>query len=443
MNRNGFKRTTVAALVAALATLVAAGGRDTTGAEAAAGVPEPNFVPGEVVVRFEGEALPETVALPAEVGVREATRTLNGNPAIDYAEPNFIATASVWPNDPGTVPPKSGRRGDWIKKQWNFRPYEGNGITSPGGIDAVGAWRNLRSAGNPGARATIVAILDTGVAYRSLGERFRPNPDLERSRIVGGYDFVGKDDIPLDHNGHGTHVAGTIAENTHNRTALTGLAYGAKIMPIRVLNAAGRGNADDIAKGIRWAAHHGADVLNLSFNFSCGSEMRSVAEAMRFASKQGAVLVASVGNGPPRDCVTMPATGNEVISVGGTTERGCLADYTRFGPEVDVVAPGGGSNDVAAGCLPGSGRPIIQLTLKPGSTKRFGYPRFYFGTSQAAAHVSGVAAMVIGSRVLGREPTPPAVEQRIKNTARDMGAKGRDDLYGRGLIDADAATRRG
>jgi serine protease len=407
----------------------------------------PGFAQGELVARFDGQRAGRALQLPSGVGVRDAVAALRGNPKVSYAYPNYIARASALPNDPGTVPPAGGPKAGWAELQWNFLPcgsfcnpaMEPLTYQSAGGINAPGAWRNLKKRGVPGARGVVVAVLDTGVAYADDGTRFRRSPDFGRTQFVGGYDFVGKDPKPLDVNGHGTHLAGTIAEKTNNRIALTGLAHGAKLMPVRVLNAIGNGRSDRIAKGIRFATKHGADVINMSFNFACGNAVPLVSEAMRFASRQGVLLVASTGNNEPRGCVTMPAADTHAIAVGGTTEDGCLGSYSKVSPRVDLVGPGGGLP--ALGCPPATGtRPIYQLTFRTGAPKQFDIPGFYEGTSMAAAHVSGVAAMVIASGLLGPDPTQAQVLAHLAATARDLGPPGRDHEYGAGLIDAARAT---
>jgi serine protease len=423
----------VAGLLALLAGPAAAADRD--------------YVPGEVIARFDGQRVGKAIELPEGVGVRAAAAALRSNPNIRYAVPNYIATASGLANDPGTIPPAGGPAGGWANLQWNFLPCGSfcapgsppQAHQSPGGINAPGAWKNLRKAGVPGARGLVVAVLDTGIAYRDLGTKFKRSPDFGANQFVPGYDFVGNDPLPLDVNGHGTHLAGTIAEKTNNHIGLTGLAYNAKLMPVRVLNAVGNGQADRIAKGIRFAARNGARVINMSFNFGCGNPVPLVAQAMRFAYNRGVVLVASTGNDEPRSCVTMPASDPHAIAVGGTTEDGCLGSYSKISARVDLVAPGGGLP--AIGCPPAGGtRPIYQLTFRTGAPRQFDIPGFYEGTSMAAAHVSGVAAMVLASGLLGANPTPSQVLVHLQLTARDLGTLGEDNEYGSGLIDAAAAT---
>lgn len=429
---------TIAALLAALPAGPAAGKTLPTRARGFAG--------HQLLVKFAGERRGEAVALPPEISVGKAAAVLRASPRVTYAVPNYIATASVQPapqipNDPGEIGESLASPGGWVAKQWNFLPWEGPGTallpTSPGGIDAVGAWQNLERLGRPGAQGVTVAVLDTGIAYRSLGSRFRRSPDFTPQQFVPGYDFVGKDRFPLDENGHGTHVAGTIAEKTNNGIGLTGLAYRAKLMPVRVLNRLGEGRENVIAKGIRLASARHADVINMSFNFGCEQRVPLVDEALREARRAGIVTVAAVGNRGTEACVSPPATGPGVIGVGGTTEGGCLGSYSLAGRYVDLVAPGGGLP--VNGCASPLFAPIFQTTfLQSGEPRYFGEPESYAGTSMSAAHVSGVAAMVIASGLLGKDPAPADVMRRLRNTARSIGIP--PIQQGAGLIDAARAT---
>jgi serine protease len=410
------------------------------------------FAPRQAIVKFRGEGPSRAVGLPRGVRVRTAVAALERNPRVAYAAPNFIASASgspdgapfELPNDPGKLSRTSEVPDGWTLKQWNFLPWEGEGSVllpvSLGGIDAVGAWQHLAEAGRPGAEGVTVAVLDTGVAYRSFKRRFRRSPDFSSRQFLKGYDFVSNDRLPLDQNGHGTHVAGTIAEKTNNGVGLTGLAYRAKLMPVRVLDRNGEGRADEIARGIRFAVDHGADVINMSFNFGCGKRVPGISEELQRAYRKGVVTVASVGNLGSEACVSPPATAPHVIGVGGTTEGGCLGEYSPAGEGVDLLAPGGGNP--APGCPSVWNRPIYQVTLRGGNPRRFAEPGSYVGTSMAAAHVSGVAAMVLASGVL----TPPPrgkgrvnrVEERLRLTSRSLGYPA--IRQGAGLIDAGRAT---
>jgi serine protease len=437
------------------AILLAAPCASAASARAAIGVsPAREFKPHRVIVKLKSQRLSRAVKLPDGVGVHSAVAFLRDQSGVAYAAPDYIATASgappvdevapSLPNDPGPlvgsgVPVPGG----WVWKQWNFLPWEGVSTplrpTSPGGIDAVDAWQHLVEAKRPGALGITVAVLDTGIAYRSKGRRFRRSPDFTAGQFVKGYDFVANDRLPLDHNGHGTHVAGTIAEKTNNGIGLTGLAYRARLMPVRVLNSKGQGDASNIAKGIRFAVAHGANVINMSFNFGCGKEVPGVDEALRQAFRKGVVTVASVGNLGSETCVSAPATGPHVIGVGGSTEGGCLGNYSLAGKDVDLLAPGGGAPTACESVL---FDPIYQVTLKNHNPRRFGEPSDYIGTSMAAAHVSGAAAMVLASDTLRNKPRGGALVNevflRLASTARSIGLPKTQQGYG--LIDVGLAT---
>jgi len=433
------------ALIGLVAAVPAA--QATTGLSSAHG-----FVPRQLLVKFDGQRSGRTLALPPGASVLRTAKALRANPRVAYAQPNYIATASAIaspfdPNDPGmlgTSAEATPLLGDWANKQWNFLSPEGEPTpqlpTSPGGIDAIDAWRHLIEAGRPGAAGVVVAVLDTGIAYQQLGSRFRRSPDFGRGQFVPGYDFVGHDRFPLDENGHGTHVAGTIAEKTDNRIGLTGLAYGARLMPVRVLDREGRGDAAQIAKGIRFAVAHHAQVINMSFNFDCGKQVPLVDEALREAYLAGVITVASAGNLGSESCVSEPATGPRVIGVGGTTEGACLGDYSLAGTAIDLLAPGGGTPK--HDCPSVAARSIYQVTLRPGSTRVFAIPATYVGTSMAAAHVSGVAAMVLASGEVNPSLPPEkrvdVVTKILRHTARNLGLPATQQ--GAGLVDAGRAT---
>ncbi|HEX6455754.1 MAG TPA: S8 family serine peptidase [Solirubrobacterales bacterium] len=412
--------------------------------------PAHGFAPHQLVVKFAGERRAHAVSLAPGTGVRRAAQALRRNPRVLYAEPDYVATASAAdpepfdPDDPGTLgAAEAGELGNWAFKQWNFLASEEGSSDlpiSPGGIDAVDAWRHLIEAGRPGAAGVVVAVLDTGVAYRNYKGRFRRSPDFGAGQFVPGYDFVGHDRLPLDENGHGTHVAGTIAEKTDNGLGLTGLAYRARLMPVRVLDRNGRGNAIQIAKGIRFAIANKAQVINMSFNFACHKKVPVVDEALKEAFEAGIVTVASVGNLGSEQCVSEPATGPRVIGVGGSTEGACLGGYSLAGRGVDLLAPGGGIPQ--GGCPSVLARPIYQVTLRPGSTKSFAIPATYVGTSMAAAHVSGAAALVLASNAVKRSlkgrGRVEVIQRRLRSTARDLGLPRTEQ--GAGLIDVGKAT---
>ena len=403
----------------------------------AAPAPAAEYVPGEVIVRHQGESAAEVVELERGESVAEAVADLRDEADVAYAVPNYKARASAIWNDPG----RSGETSGWTTLQWNF--------IGDASVNAPEAWDLAAALGAPGGRGAVVAVVDTGVAYETRG-RFKRAPDLRRGTFVRGYDFVGGDRHPNDEFGHGTHVAGTIAQRVNNRIGVTGLAYGAKIMPIRVLDENGEGGAYEIARGIRYAAKQGADIVNLSLEFDPSITARQVPDiisAIRFAHKKGVTVIAASGNEYDAR-IAYPARARYAISVGAITEHLCKADYSNTGRGLDLVAPGGGTDDTLSGnphdeqhCRPDvPGRDIFQQTFVR-NPRTFGLPGGYQGTSMAAPHVSATAALVIATGRLGRKPKPGRLAAHLRSTSRDLGAPGYDTHYGHGLVDAAAALR--
>ena len=409
-----------------------------------------DYVPGEVIVRYEDgttasvatssredtgtvaeQSLPggsEQLAIEDGESVSETIAELEDDPNVEYAVPNWRAYAAALPtNDPDA------------RRQWNlFKPW---------GINLAEAWTLAATLGAPGGRGAVVAVLDSGVAFESRGH-FRRAPDLRRSTFIRPFDFIDNDRHPNDLFGHGTHVSGTIAQTTGNGVATAGIAYNAKIMPLRVLDDQGSGDSAAIARAIRWAARYGADVINLSLEFPAqvrAAEIPDVIGALRYARRHGALVVGAAGN-QADFTVAYPARSASVLAVGATTITGCQADYSNSGRDLDLVAPGGGAdapnNDSiwdSQHCNPDSiGKPIFQQTFIRTGVRRFGLPRGYEGTSMAAPHVSAIAALIIATKRLGENPSPQAVEAHLKATARPTD---RPDRYGSGLVDAGAALR--
>ncbi len=396
-------------------------------------------VPNEIVVQYvdpaTGQAPSPAAADPVVIkvdNVNRALATLRSRDDVAYAVPNLIAhiaATGYTPNDPLLA-----------SLQWNF--------VGAYGVRAQQAWANAIAAGRAGGRGTIIAVIDTGVAY-SNRVPYRISPDFTAGQFVRGWDFVDGDPYANDANGHGTHVAGTIAEKTNNRISLAGLAYGAKIMPIRVLNRDGEGNANDIADAVRFAVNRGVKLVNLSLQFdpeATAADMPQLLAAISYARSKRVMVVAASGN-EGASKVSYPARAGGVTSVGATTENGCASEFSNSGWGLDIVAPGGGTDSARtdeARCRPSDAslRNIAQVTFRSSSFSIFGIPRDFQGTSMAVPHVTAAAALVIASGVIGSNPSPAQLEARLKRTARDLGSAGTDRNYGAGLLDAAAASAR-
>lgn len=299
---------------------------------------------------------------------------------------NYLYRSFDRPNDPD------------YGKQWNLRS-----------INVEAAWEQ-----NKGNGATI-AIIDTGVS---------PVPDLKNTQFVPGYDFVNDQQDASDDNGHGTHVAGTIAQSTNNNYGVAGIAYEAKIMPLKVLSAAGGGEIADIAEAIRFAADHGADVINLSLGG--GGDTAILKEAIDYAYSKGVVIVAAAGNANTNSAA-FPARYSHVIAVSATDSSGVKAAYSNFGAGVDIAAPGGSTANGEAGG-------ILQETIDP-ETGNSAFAAFQ-GTSMAAPHVAGVAALIKSVGV----QEPEAVREVLQKSAHVIA----DDTlnhFGAGILNAGEAVK--
>jgi serine protease len=223
----------------------------TTGVErdqirAAAGVESAGTIDGQT----------QRVRLSGAGTLDEAAASLRADGRVVHALPNYVAKATAFvPNDPG-------RGTGWAALQWNF--------VGPFGINLAAAWENAIAAGAPGGQDVVVAVLDTGVAYRTSSDRrYVRAPDLERTRFVQGRDFIRGNKLPYDRNGHGTFVTGVISQATNNGIGVAGVAYRSKVMPVRVLDHEGKGDVATIARGIRFASRRGARIINMLPVASC------------------------------------------------------------------------------------------------------------------------------------------------------------------------------
>lgn len=434
----------------------------------AASIATPDSGGNGAVASVRGVAGPRirTLNLRDGTSVGVGLRELRRDPRVAWAAPDYYAELhSFIPSDQGTA----GAPGGWQQTQWE--------MLAPAGVNAPDAWDHLISAGHPGGEGVTVAVIDTGIAHTRYTVRsgmvritFEKAPDFNADQFVKGLGFDAATP-PVDFFGHGTWVASIIASATDNTLMLTGLAYGAKLMPLTPSGSVRRGGlvrilASSIAQGIRYAADNGARVVNMSLGFPRSVREKHVpelVEAVNYAYGKGVVIVASSGN-DGRQPASIPARLEHVIGVGATTESGCVARYSNGGLGLDLVAPGGGDAARIAGvgnCDPSAHqRKVCQQTYRRGALdieswqdfERYlrdlifnrAFTRFkikcYKGTSGAAPLVSAAAALVVASGLLGPNPSPDAVEERLRRTARDLGDPGYDRYYGHGLVSAAAAT---
>ena len=398
--------------------------------------PVPAYWPGQVIVKFQtatSQSLTEQAiheagglrARPSAYGghyvvyldptltVDEAVSYFRSRPEVEYAEPNGVVRKSLRPND------------RFFSSQWNMRQ-----------VGAERTWDIQR-----GRTDVAVAVLDTGIAYEDFG-RFRRAPDWGSRAFLQGFDFVNGDTHANDDDAHGTHVASTIGEATDNGVGVAGLAFDCALMPVKVLNRDGLGSFSDVAEGIDYAINFSQSgsrpvkVINLSLGGRFSNE--TLRRALDRAEAAGVVVVAAAGNdGEGR--IDYPAAFPSVIAVGALDERKQRAEYSNFGPELDVMAPGGNLDRDDNG--DGDPDGVLQQTFNPdladvGVFDAFGY-YYYEGTSQATPHVAALAALLVAQGIT----SPAAVRAAIEQTAEDLGSPGRDDSYGHGLIRPEQALK--
>ena len=394
---------------------------------------EGRYVPDEVLVRFLPLPLPgfsaTTAAALAETHkievagalsrlgvwvmkvppgqVERVVSDLRQDPRVLFAEPNYIARAYLTPDDPS----------------WPLQSYLSN-------IQAPQAWDV--TTGSP---EVVIAVVDTGVdlthpdlvnkIWHNLGEMGLDAEGNDRRTNgvdddgngyvddwVGWNTVAGTGDVQDDH-GHGTYVAGVAAADTNNGQGIAGVSWGARIMPVKVLDSTGFGTYAQVAAGIIYATDQGARIINLSLG---GTEPSALLEAaIGYAAAHGVTVIAATGDSGTSG-VSYPAAYPSVIAVGATDGNNQIASFSTFGDAVDLVAPG-----------------VDVYSTYPG-----GYAQFS-GTSVAAAHVSGVAALLAS---LPAFDTPDKIRAALEATALDLGEPGWDPYYGFGLVQAyDALTQ--
>lgn len=398
---------------------------------------------------FDLVALGDATLDPEAVAARLAAQ-----PDVEFAQARYRLRPRFRPNDP------------FYSSQWNLST-----------LDMERAWDI-----NPGAASSVVvAVLDTGMAFKNIAFDLTQNtpqsidgvvypalgtvrlpfaaaPDLGTpDRFVAPFDFIWGDEDPVDMDGHGTHISGTIGQVTNNAIGVAGMAFNIKLMPVKVLDGFWDayfespfiGTDDTVARGIRYAVDSGAKILNLSFGRT-GPPAPVVRDAINYAVSRGAFVVAAgsndFANGNPVERIAELAPQiNGMVSVGAVGRDRARASYSGTGSYMELAAPGG---DASRG---GTAAMILQQTYDFNFTDTFldgpsGFhaPRFdvmnliyYQGTSMATAHVTGLAALLYQQGITN----PAAIEAAIRRSATDLGAPGRDDEYGYGLINPRAALR--
>lgn len=437
-----------------------------------------SYVPGEVLVKFKNGVTKQSrdrivqsvsagstsdnlewsgpvgllvdASQPDSVAVADALR---GQPEVEFAEPNYLGQGGrLVPNDP-----------DFQSRQWNLQTLE---MTKTWDIT------------NGGAPNIVVGIIDNGVttvtqtfslplwngmagAIQSVNVPVAVSPDMITTRYVSPMDFVFWTGPVIDFESHGTHVAGTVAQATNNGISLAGMAYNSSIMPVKVcvgfwdtqfmrsiLGLSGMASVfsgttcttSAVISGIRYAADHGANVLNVSLiRFPDSAALR---DAISYAVSKGVFVAISMGNdyanGNPVNYPSFYAAqidgAMSVAAVGPTLAH---ASYSTTGSYCEIAAPGGDGN------IGGAAGGVYQVTIDDSKFSAFSLsPRFdsyveasFQGTSMSSPHVAGLAALLMSRGV----SSPADIEKIIKGTARDLGQPGRDDVFGYGLIQPRAA----
>jgi subtilisin family serine protease len=350
----------------------------------------------------------------------ELVAELRGQPEIEYAELNLIMRTQAVPND--SYYSSSGAWGQSFRDLWGLQK-----------ISAETAW-NTSTGQN-----IVVAVSDTGVDY---------NHEDIAANMVPGKNFVTgapNSNDPMDDFGHGTHVAGTIAAVGNNGKGIIGVAYEAKIMPIKGLDSSGSGSTDDLVKTILYAADNGAKVINASWGGYSSEPEQTLIDAINYAhDAKGVVFVAAAGNANSevgtQQSGFFPACIRNVITVSAFDHADTKASFSNFGQKIDVAAPGGGDSD-PTGVIYAPYRSVLSLLSSAATSQMTDSGKLVVGgkylrqagTSMAAPHVAGVAALI---RSLHPDFSPEQVRQALRLGSDDVDAPGFDINSGYGRINA-------
>jgi len=360
-------------------------------------------IPGELIVGMKNGYSAQMLDLPTGAAVKhtspqlsllraavirvppgqenEFAKKMRGRRGVRYAEPNYRVEATIVPDD-------------------SLWPQQ----YGPAHIQAPAAWDITT-----GSASVTVAVIDSGIDSN--------HPEFA-GRIVPGYDFVEDDTVPQDECGHGTHVSGIIAAAGNNSAGIAGLAWNVRIMPVRVLKSSCLGSASDIAEALVWAVERGARVINVSIGTSAASTL--LENGTFYAYTHGAAIFAAAGNFS-NSPVLYPAAYAWVTAVGSTDQNDVRVSTSNTGTALDLMAPG---EDIY------STTPLQSFFYEalPGTPQQYG---LMSGTSMAAAHASGAAALLAS---LPQFDSPDKIYQALISTALDLDAAGRDNNTGYGLI---------
>jgi parallel beta-helix repeat protein len=334
------------------------------------------------------------LTLPSSTNLQEALSAFSVDPAVEYAEPDFVGWGGGTPDD------------EWFDQQWNLHNTGQSGGEFDADVDAIEAWDI-----SAGVTSTIVSIIDTGVDL--------DHPDLA-DKVVPGYDFVNGDATPQDDHGHGTHVAGIAAAVTNDGVGVAGVCPGCRVMPIKALNESNWGYYSWWADAIEYAVDHGAHVINMSMGGTGDSQV--LHDAVLYAYRARVPIVAAMMN--DGDSIPYyPAVFTETIAVGSTDRYDSRSSFSNFGDHIDLVAPG---------------TSIMSAVWDDGYAA-------WNGTSMATPHTVGVLGLMHSVR-----PGYTVEELRdiLRMTADDQvgpsneDKKGWDPYFGSGRLNAARAVQR-